>query len=213
MKKYYIYLTTNLINNKKYIGQHYGELNDSYLGSGSLFKKALLKYGKMNFKKEILEICNNYEELNQAEQKWINFYNAVNDNNFYNIATGGFNSNPIAGLSEEEELKRRKKLSNAALGAKNHFYGQHFCGKDHPFYGKHHSQESKEKMRLAKLGKKAPTAKAVAIFTPDGIFIQKFETQRELKIFLGLSPNGSTDTLKKYIKEQKIYHGYLIKYI
>ena len=213
MKKYYIYLTTNLINNKKYIGQHYGELNDSYLGSGSLFKKALLKYGKMNFKKEILEICNNYEELNQAEQKWINFYNAVNDDNFYNIATGGFNSNPIAGLSEEEELKRRKKLSNAALGAKNHFYGQHFCGKDHPFYGKHHSQESKEKMRLAKLGKKAPTAKAVAIFTPDGTFIQKFETQRELKIFLGLSPNGSTDTLKKYIKEQKIYHGYLIKYI
>ena len=213
MKKYYIYLTTNLINNKKYIGQHYGELNDSYLGSGSLFKKALLKYGKINFKKEILEICNNYEELNQAEQRWINFYNAVNDDNFYNIATGGFNSNPIAGLSEEEELKRRKKLSNAASGAKNHFYGQHFYGKDHPFYGKHHSQESKEKMRLAKLGKKAPTAKAVAIFTPDGTFIQKFETQRELKVFLGLSPNGSTDTLKKYIKEQKIYHGYLIKYI
>ena len=37
MKMFYVYLTTNLINDKKYIGQHYGELQDSYLGSGSIF--------------------------------------------------------------------------------------------------------------------------------------------------------------------------------
>ena len=36
MKHFYIYITTNLINNKKYIGQHYGELDDSYLGSGNI---------------------------------------------------------------------------------------------------------------------------------------------------------------------------------
>ena len=41
MKKHYIYLTTNLINNKKYIGKHYGELNDDYLGSGNLIKLAI----------------------------------------------------------------------------------------------------------------------------------------------------------------------------
>ena len=39
----YIYLTTNLINNKKYVGQHTGKLNDSYLGSGIHFLRAVKK--------------------------------------------------------------------------------------------------------------------------------------------------------------------------
>ena len=30
----YVYLITNKINNKNYIGQHHGFLNDSYMGSG-----------------------------------------------------------------------------------------------------------------------------------------------------------------------------------
>lgn len=212
MKKYYIYLTTNLINNKKYIGQHYGKLDDNYIGSGNTFKKAVEKYGKENFKKEILEVCNSYEEMNYAERKWIEYYNAVESDEFYNIAQGGFNSNPCEGLSAEAREARRKKLSEAAKGEKNYFYGKHFIGEAHPRYDKKHSEESKKKMSEAKIGGKAPTAKGIDIYTPEGNFVKHFDTQREFKIFLGLSPNGSTDTLKKYITQQKIYHGYIVKY-
>lgn len=51
---YYIYITTNLLNGKKYIGKRHClcEIsNDNYLGSGKVLKNAIRKYGKNNFAK------------------------------------------------------------------------------------------------------------------------------------------------------------------
>lgn len=84
----YIYLTTNLVNDKKYIGQHNGSIKDNYLGSGVLLVKAIEKYGKENFKKEILEECD-ITELDEKEKYWIAYYNALEDENFYNLSKGG----------------------------------------------------------------------------------------------------------------------------
>ena len=69
-----IYKTTNLITKKIYIGKD-GKNNPKYYGSGIFLKNAIKKYGKENFVKEILEYCNTEEELNNAEIKWIAFYN------------------------------------------------------------------------------------------------------------------------------------------
>ena len=87
--EYYIYITTNLINNKKYIGQHKGQINDSYLGSGTNILKAIKKYGKNNFKKEILKLCSTREEADAWEKYYIELYDAVNNDNFYNLQEGG----------------------------------------------------------------------------------------------------------------------------
>lgn len=40
-----IYKTTNLINGKIYIGQHYTSADDGYLGSGKILNLAIDKYG------------------------------------------------------------------------------------------------------------------------------------------------------------------------
>lgn len=64
----YIYITTNLINNRVYIGQHKGDKFDpKYIGSGKILNQAVAKYGKENFKTEILFFCESKESLNSKE--------------------------------------------------------------------------------------------------------------------------------------------------
>ena len=63
----YIYKTTNLVNNKVYIGRKNGEFNPDYFGSGKLIKRALLKYGTDNFKVEFLASASSNDELNSLE--------------------------------------------------------------------------------------------------------------------------------------------------
>lgn len=87
----YIYLTTNLINNKKYIGKHKSNIfePDKYMGSGKYLNFAFKKYGKENFKCSLLEECFSNKELNDKEIYWISYFNAVDSDDFYNIGIGG----------------------------------------------------------------------------------------------------------------------------
>lgn len=108
----YIYLTTNLINAKKYIGKHVydgQEIDPKYLGSGKTLKQAIQKYGKENFKCEVLEWCNSIEELNRKEQYWINLCNATNNKEYYNIAIGGTGGPIIDSLTSEQKNKIYEK--------------------------------------------------------------------------------------------------------
>lgn len=87
-----IYQIRNLINNKIYIGSsrnlsqrekaHFRQLELNKHHSIKL-QRAYNKYGKNNFKFEIIELVNNIEELLNREQYWIDKLNAVNDG--YNI--------------------------------------------------------------------------------------------------------------------------------
>lgn len=86
----YVYITINLISNKKYIGKHKSEtFDENYKGSGIALKNAIKKYGQDNFICKILKKCDSLEELNYWEKHFTEKYNAVKSPDFYNLKEGG----------------------------------------------------------------------------------------------------------------------------
>ena len=83
---YLIYKTINIINKKYYIGAHCTKnKNDDYLGSGVALNRAIKKYGKENFIREILHECSSKEEMYLLEEKLVDH----NDIMSYNMRRGG----------------------------------------------------------------------------------------------------------------------------
>jgi hypothetical protein len=110
--KYTIYKTTNILNNKIYIGKHQTEnVDDDYFGSGIYLEKDVKKYGKENFKKEILFIFDTESEMNSKEKELVT-EDFVKRNDNYNRAIGGEGGAIFKGRKHSEETKR--KLSEKA---------------------------------------------------------------------------------------------------
>lgn len=98
-----IYKITNLISGKIYVGQHKTQnIDDGYLGSGKLIRRALDKYGKENFSKEILEIVDSRDDANRLEEFWIEQLDSTNPSVGYNITNRAWGGQPI---TEETRLK------------------------------------------------------------------------------------------------------------
>lgn len=137
-----IYKTINLVNGKFYIGQDTHN-NPSYLGSGTILKQAIKKYGRKYFVKEILEQCSNQNELNEREKYWIQQTRALELG--YNLAEGGFG---VSNMSDEikqkiSKSKTGKKMSEATR-QKMSVVSR----------GRKVSEETKRKLREINTGKK-----------------------------------------------------------
>lgn len=119
----YIYKTTNLVNNKIYIGQKKASkfLGTSYLGSGVVLRKAFRKYGYNAFIVELIEICDTKEELNIREKYWINKFNSKNIYIGYNIADGGEGNNGGGFKNHKHSISSKQKIS-ASMSRYNQIY-------------------------------------------------------------------------------------------
>jgi len=103
--KHTIYKITNLINKKEYIGKHSTyNINDNYMGSGTILKLAKEKYGIENFIKETLYIFESKEEMNQKEIEMVNEEYILRKDT-YNIKPGG---NGGCGKRTEKSLEKFK---------------------------------------------------------------------------------------------------------
>lgn len=117
MKTYgFIYLTTNTINGKQYFGQasYSTPYWQSYLGSGKAIKRAIRKYGKQAFQRQIIFDAFTEDDLTWAERYFIAEADAVKSKRFYNMTPGGRSSLGFAGKTHTEEHKQH--MSNLLKG-------------------------------------------------------------------------------------------------
>lgn len=116
-KYYLVYKTTCLITKKYYIGAHGTDnLKDYYLGSGLYIKRALKKYGRENFKREILESLPDEETMFKREQELVEQV-LGKDPLCMNFREGGFAPPNLRGIPLRPE--HRKKISTKLKGNKN----------------------------------------------------------------------------------------------
>lgn len=133
-----IYKVTNLLNGKIYVGQDSNN-RDEYFGSGIWISRSIKKYGRHNFKKEIIEVCSSLEELNNREIFWISNLNSTDPNIGYNVHVGGTGGDRYTNNPRIDEIKENARLKN--------------LGKNNPFYGKSHKSESRKSISEKQKGK------------------------------------------------------------
>jgi hypothetical protein len=102
--KYIVYLTTNKVNNKIYVGVHKTEDSnkfDNYIGCGvyitspktyknpkTPFQSAVLKYGVNNFIRHTIRVFNNLNDALDLEKRIVN-QEFIKRTDTYNITIGG----------------------------------------------------------------------------------------------------------------------------
>jgi hypothetical protein len=160
---HFIYKTVNLVNEKFYIGMHStSNLKDGYIGSGKRLWYSIKKYGRENFKMEILEFLPDRSSLKLRESEIVNI-ELLNDFNCMNLKLGGEGGFPehckFGNLDEDQHKKRSILGGKSSLGkikpsSSLNMKNLHKEGKIKipNWSGKTHSEESIQKMRISKQG-------------------------------------------------------------
>lgn len=164
-----VYIVENLINKKVYIGQtkcfSQRKANHVYSVKRNVDRplyRSMRKHGIDNFEFRILEECDD-STVNEREQYWVSFYSSNDSSKGYNLTNGGnyFEHTIETRLKISEKgkgLKRsestKKKISLARKGTQmseeqKSILSQvpHSSGENHPMFGKHHSDETRERMK------------------------------------------------------------------
>ena len=152
-----IYCYRNIINNKLYVGKttkcletrhvrHIKLCENGSPQSNTLLYRAMRKYGIDKFQLDMLEIVP-AEELNRKEHEWIQKLNSHYTKGGYNMTWGG-DGGPCSesGRKRIGEANRTRIITEATKQK----FKKNNAGESNPFFGKHHSKKSKNKISDAK---------------------------------------------------------------
>lgn len=158
---YYLYEIKNLINGKIYVGVHKTKnLDDGYMGSGKVIKRAIDKHGFDNFAKTILEQFDDSTAM-FAREKEIVTEEFLMRKDVYNLRRGGFGGFDYINANYQQYDRRSGnsrggkkggKIAGKMTGAKN-INAARAAGRlpgPPSFKGKKHSDSTKQKMSCSK---------------------------------------------------------------
>lgn len=154
-----IYKTTNLVNGKVYVGKD-AYNRSTYFGSGNILRRAIAKYGKENFKKEILEVCKSLAHLAEREKYWIAELHSTDRSIGYNLTEGGNGGDTYSFLEKNAKETRRRELRAAAIAFNNSEEGRQLLSK----FSKEMWKNESHRKRITKLmiGREITWAKKIS---------------------------------------------------
>jgi group I intron endonuclease len=206
----YVYIITNKINGKKYIGSsRKPQIDENYYGSGKVVKDALKKYGKENFTRDIL--WQGEGDARGIETCYLIAVNASKNPMYYNMTNDARGNNlhqESTKRTVSEKLKGRKLLPEQIEKIR-----LAKTGKPNPKKGK--SDGPKPGVSEAHKGRISPNkgkGNQVALYTTSGEYIKTYSSYYDLAIDLQINPEtvrcqliGKAQTIKnKQYKAQYV---------
>ncbi len=203
----YIYLITNTVNNKKYVGQTlqddvkkrwsvYKRIKDTSIGT--CFYNGLKKYTPEKFKFQIICVCFD-EDCNRYEEHYIKKFNCLTPNG-YNMLPGGTSfQGPFKKAQLTDEQKRG--LFGRDKGIKSHNFEKHLSYEQKKILS--------EKFKGRKINKTWDTFKSYKVekYDSDHNLLETFESLTSAA--KTIHTNGNV--ISKYVNTLKLYHGFYWK--
>jgi hypothetical protein len=206
MNRGFIYLITNNVNGKQYIGQtiksieqrfneHKTRCNNEWHKSNMPISRAMVKYGVENFSIKELEVCS-IEEIDEREIYYIEKYNTFHQG--YNATLGG-SSSLKRDIDEKKMLELYHKTKSTRQVAK-------YFGVDKDCI----------RHRIRSLGVKFYTKSEQAgldiVVKKDGETIAKFPSKKECARWLlknNIGNGKNVESVRRAVFNRN-YHGYQI---
>ena len=226
----YIYLITNTVNNKRYVGQTLCEDIETRWKQHKIHKprsvggyiyNAYKKYGIDKFKFQIICICFD-EDCNRFEEEYIKNMNTLAPNG-YNLQTGGnnFRTHPdtkkkLSEINTGKKLSEitKKKLSELSKGEKNSQFGRKWTQEEIDAIWTPEFRENRSKkmsgVKSSNYQVKSINRKAVGMYNMKDNLLKTFDCITDASKETGASQGSISGVCRG---TQKSAGGYLWKYI